>query len=77
MIEVQTFNESLETKWIKGYRGDNNQGKRKFFEFFFLNMLRLSALYCSSAKEILETDFGVVGIANKWILSFLSCRCQL
>lgn len=34
MIEVQTFNESLETKWIKGYRGDNNQGKRKFFDNF-------------------------------------------
>ena len=45
--------------------------------FFFLNMLRLSALHCSSAKEILETDFGVVDIANKWILSFLSCRSQL
>ena len=32
MIEVQTFNESLETKWIKGYRGDNNQGMWKFFD---------------------------------------------
>lgn len=31
MIEVQSFNESLKIKWIKGYLDDNNQGKWKFF----------------------------------------------
>ena len=33
-------------------------------------MLRLSALHCSSANEILENDLGVVGFANKLIFSF-------
>ena len=27
IIEVQSFNESLTIKWIKGYLDDNNQGK--------------------------------------------------
>ena len=31
MIEVQSFNESLKIKWIKGYLDDNNQGKWKSF----------------------------------------------
>ena len=26
--------------------------------------------------EILQTDFGIVGNAKKWTLSFLSCRTQ-
>ena len=32
MIEVQSFNESLKNKWIKGYLDDANQGKWKFFD---------------------------------------------
>ena len=32
MIEVQSSNESLRIKWIKGYLDDNNQGKWKFFD---------------------------------------------
>ena len=32
MIEVQSSNEPLRIKWIKGYLDDNNQGKWKFFD---------------------------------------------
>ena len=32
MIEVQSSNEFLRIKWIKGYLDDNNQGKWKFFD---------------------------------------------
>ena len=31
MIDLQSFNESLKIKWIKGYLDDNNKGKWKSF----------------------------------------------
>ena len=31
MIDLQSFNELLKIKWIKGYLDDNNKGKWKSF----------------------------------------------
>ena len=35
MIDLQSFNQSLKIKWIKGYLDENNQGKWKsFFDYY-------------------------------------------
>ena len=36
MIDLQSFNESLKIKWIKGYLDDNNKGKWKSFVNHYL-----------------------------------------
>ena len=36
MIDLQSFNESLKIKWIKGCLDDNDKGKVKFFVNYYL-----------------------------------------
>ena len=36
MIDLQSFNELLKIKWIKGYLDDNNKGKGKSFVNHYL-----------------------------------------
>ena len=36
MIDLQSFNELLKIKWIKGYLDDNNKGKWKSFVNHYL-----------------------------------------
>ena len=37
MLDIQSFNYALTSKWVKKYLDDNNQAKWKlFFDFFFL-----------------------------------------
>ena len=36
MIDIQSFNQSLKMKWVKGYSDDDNQAKWKSFFNYYL-----------------------------------------
>ena len=50
MIDIQSFNQSLKMKWVKGYLDDDNQAKWKSFFNYYLERHGGSLVFSSNAK---------------------------
>ena len=51
MIDIQSFNQSLKMKWIKGYLGDDNQAKWKSFFNYYLEKHGGNLVFSSNLKR--------------------------
>ena len=51
MIDIQSFNQSLKMKWIKGYLDDDNQAKWKSFFSYYLERHVGNLVFSSNLKR--------------------------
>ena len=51
MIDIQSFNQSLKMKWVKGYLDDDNQAKWKFFVNHYLERHGGNLVFSSNLKR--------------------------
>ena len=51
MIDIQSFNQSLKMKWVKGYLDDDNQAKWKSFFNYYLERHGDNLVFSSNLKR--------------------------
>ena len=50
MLDIQSFNNAVKTKWVQRYLDPNNKGKWKLFTDFFLENHHATALFLGNLK---------------------------
>ena len=68
MIDLQSFNQSLKIKWIKGYLDENNQGKWKSFFDYTLEKRGGKLVISGNLKR---EDIALLNISDPFLLETL------
>ena len=68
MIDLQSFNQSLKIKWIKGYLDENNQGKWKSLFDYYLDKHGGKLVISGNLKR---EDVALLNISDPFLLETL------
>ena len=74
MIDLQSFNQSLKIKWIKGYLDENNQGKWKSFFDYYLEKHGGKLVISGDLKR---EDIALLNISDPFLLEILEHLIKL
>ena len=74
MIDLQSFNESLKIKWIKGYLDDNNKGKWKSFVNHYLEKHGGKLVFSANLKR---QDTPLLNISDPFLAETVEYRSTL
>ena len=71
MIDIQSFNQSLKMKWVKGFLDDDNQAKWKSFFNYYLERQGGNLVFSSNLKRqdvplLNSTDPFLTEIIEYW-----------